>query len=148
MAVLAAELEGIRHGSVQVLQADLRAFDRLPELVATTVGHYGRLDALVNNASAFYPTLFDTTTPQQWDDLFAVNARAPFFLAQAAAPHLCAARGAVVNLGRSLRGASARRPRDVLGDQGRAGLADPRHGAGTGAAREGQRGGPRCDPVA
>ncbi|MBO9717412.1 MAG: pteridine reductase [Pseudoxanthomonas sp.] len=98
MAALAAELEGIRAGSVQVLQAELRVFDRLPELVAATVGHYGRLDALVNNASAFYPTPFGTTTPQQWDALFAVNARAPFFLAQAAAPHLRAVHGAIVNL--------------------------------------------------
>ena len=98
MVAVAAELEGIRAGSVHVLQADLRVFDRLPELVAATVGRYGRLDALVNNASAFYPTPFGTTTPQQWDDLFAANARAPFFLAQAAAPHLRAARGAVVNL--------------------------------------------------
>jgi len=98
MAALATELEGIRAGSVQVLQADLRAFDRLPELVAATVGRYGRLDALVNNASAFYPTPSGTTTPQQWDDLFAANARAPFFLVQAASPHLRAVHGAVVNL--------------------------------------------------
>jgi pteridine reductase len=33
-----------------------------------------------------------------WDDLFAANARAPFFLAQAAVPHLKASGGAIVNL--------------------------------------------------
>jgi pteridine reductase len=98
MRALAAELESARAGSVLVLQADLAEFDRLPELVAGTVGRYGRLDALVNNASAFFPTPFGATTPQQWDALFAVNARAPYFLAQAAAPHLRAARGAIVNL--------------------------------------------------
>jgi pteridine reductase len=98
MGALAAELEAARTGSVLVLQADLAEFDRLPELVASTVGRYGRLDALVNNASAFFPTPFGATTPQQWDALFAVNARAPYFLAQAAAPHLRAAHGAIVNL--------------------------------------------------
>ncbi|WP_372017560.1 pteridine reductase [Pseudoxanthomonas sp. 10H] len=98
VATLAGELDAIRPGSVHVLQADLREFDRLPELVAATVGRFGRLDALVNNASNFYPTPLGSTTPRQWDDLFAVNARAPFFLAQAAAPHLRAARGAIVNL--------------------------------------------------
>jgi pteridine reductase len=98
MRALAAELESARAGSVLVLQADLAEFDRLPELVAGTVGRYGRLDALVNNASAFFPTPFGATTPQQWDALFAVNARAPYFLAQAAAPHLRGARGAIVNL--------------------------------------------------
>ena len=98
LAALAAELEAVRPGSVQVLRADLADFDRLPELVAATVGRFGRLDALVNNASAFHPTPLGTVTPAQWDALFAVNARAPFFLAQAAAPHLRAARGGIVNL--------------------------------------------------
>ena len=95
---LAGELERARAGSAVVLQADLAQFDRLPELVAHTVGRFGRLDALVNNASAFFATPFGRATPDQWDTLFNANARAPFFLAQAAAPHLRAARGAIVNL--------------------------------------------------
>jgi pteridine reductase len=95
---LAAELESARPGSTLVQQADLADFDRLPELIAYTIGRYGRLDALVNNASGFAPTPIGTATPAQWDALFASNARAPFFLAQAAAPHLVAARGAIVNV--------------------------------------------------
>ncbi|MEG3184595.1 pteridine reductase [Novilysobacter erysipheiresistens] len=95
---LAAGLEANRAGSTLVLQADLAEFDRLPELVAQTVGRFGRLDALVNNASGFQPTPIGSVTPAQWDALFASNARAPFFLAQAAAPHLRASGGAIVNL--------------------------------------------------
>jgi pteridine reductase len=95
---LAAELEMLRPGSVHVQRADLAEFDRLPELVAQSIGRFGRLDGLVNNASAFYPTPIGSATPAQWDDLFAANARAPFFLAQAAAPHLRAAGGGIVNL--------------------------------------------------
>ncbi|MBU8977425.1 pteridine reductase [Lysobacter sp. MMG2] len=95
---LAAELEAARAGSTLLLQADLAQFDRLPELIALCVGRFGRLDALVNNASTFTPTPIGTATPTQWDALFASNARAPFFLAQAAAPHLRATRGAIVNL--------------------------------------------------
>ena len=98
MAALAAELNALRAGSVIAVQAELAAFDRLPELVARTVGRFGRLDALVNNASAFYPTPVGSVTPAQWDDLFASNARAPFFLSQAAAPHLKAAGGGIVNI--------------------------------------------------
>lgn len=98
MQALADELDAARPASTLKLQAELADFDRLPELVARTVGHFGRLDGLVNNASAFYPTPAGTTTPAQWDDLFAVNARAPFFLAQAAAPYLKAACGAIVNI--------------------------------------------------
>ena len=91
-------LERERPGSVLLLQADLAEFDRLPELVARTIGRFGRLDGLVNNASSFHPTPLGTVTPAQWDALFASNARAPFFLTQAASPHLRATRGAVVNL--------------------------------------------------
>lgn len=98
MAALVAQLEAERPGSVLALQADLAEYDRLPELVAQTLGRYGRLDALVNNASAFSPTPLGTITPADWDAQFLINARAPLILAQAAAPHLKAARGAIVNL--------------------------------------------------
>jgi len=98
MDALVAELEGVHTGSTLALQAELAEFDRLPELVARTVGHYGRLDALVNNASAYYATPLGEATPAQWDELFASNARAPFFLSQAAAPHLARSRGAIVNI--------------------------------------------------
>lgn len=98
MQALVAELDANRPGSVLPLHADLVEFDRLPELIARTVGHHGRLDALVNNASAYYATPIGQATPQQWDELFASNARAPFFLSQAAAPHLKASGGAIVNI--------------------------------------------------
>lgn len=98
MQALVAELEALRSGSTLAVQADLSEFDRLPELVAQAVGRFGRLDALVNNASAYYATPIGTVTPSQWDELFASNARAPFFLSQAAAPHLKASGGAIVNI--------------------------------------------------
>ncbi|WP_202841348.1 pteridine reductase [Luteimonas saliphila] len=96
--VLAAELEAARADSTLVLQADLAQFDRLPELVAQAVGRFGRLDALVNNAATFFPTQLGSVTPARWDALFAVNLRAPFFLSQAAAPHLAVTQGAILNL--------------------------------------------------
>ncbi|WP_313271845.1 pteridine reductase [Stenotrophomonas sp.] len=95
---LAFDLESERAGSVLAVQADLRDLSELPDMVEQVVSHFGRLDALVNNASNFYPTPLGQITPEQWDDLFAVNARAPLFLAQAAAPHLVRQRGAIVNL--------------------------------------------------
>ncbi|MCD9097228.1 pteridine reductase [Luteimonas fraxinea] len=96
---LAAELDAQRAGSVHVLQGDLADAAVLPTLVEDTVAHFGRLDALVNNAATFTPTAFDSTGADAFDALMATNARAPFLLAQAAAPHLRAARGAIVNIG-------------------------------------------------
>lgn len=95
---LIADLEAARPRSTLALQADLADAARLPELVAATLERLGRLDGLVNNASAFHATPLATVTPADWDELFAANARAPLFLGQAAAPHLAARHGAIVNL--------------------------------------------------
>jgi len=95
---LADALQAARPHSVLLLKAGLGEFDRLPELVARTIGRFGRLDAVVNNASGFGPATFGDIHPAHWDAMMAVNAKAPFFLAQAAAPHLRATRGAIVNL--------------------------------------------------
>ena len=95
---LIAELESARPESTLGLRADLTDVAKLAGLVAATLDRYGRLDALVNNASAFYPTPLGTATPAQWDELFAANVRAPFFLAQAAAPALAEHGGSIVNI--------------------------------------------------
>lgn len=95
---LAAELETARIDSTLVLQAELADVHALPALVDTTLARFGRLNALVNNASGFHPTPLGSATPAQWDELFSANAKAPFFLAQAAAPALRATHGAIVNL--------------------------------------------------
>ena len=91
-------LERERPGSTLALQADLVDVAQIAPLVDAAVGRFGRLDALVNNASAFYPTPIDAATPEHWDELFGANARAPFFLAKAAAPHLGDRAGAIVNI--------------------------------------------------
>jgi len=95
---LASALEARRAHSTLVLQADLADSAQLPGLVEAVVARFGRLDALVNNASIFHATPLGAITAAQCDDFFAVNARAPLLLAQAAAPHLKAAHGAIVNI--------------------------------------------------
>ena len=99
MAALVADLEAARAGSTLVLQAELGDPAAPGALVQAVQARFGRLDALVNNASSFRPTPVGEATPADWDELFASNARAPFFLAQAAAPLLREAGGAIVNLG-------------------------------------------------
>ena len=95
---LAAELEHKRADSTLLLAGELADIAALPKLVLRTVQRFGRLDALVNNASAFFPTGVGDTSEAQWDELFASNAKGPYFLAQAAAPHLRVANGCIVNL--------------------------------------------------
>ena len=95
---LMAELETQRANSTLALQADLADAERLPGLVAATLARFGRLDAVVNNASIFKATPAGTITAQASDAFFAVNARAPLLLAQAAAPHLKTSHGSIVNI--------------------------------------------------
>lgn len=95
---LADALEARRAHSTLMLQADLADSAQLPGLVDAVVTRFGRLDALVNNASIFHATPLGAITAAQCDEFFAVNARAPLLLAQAAAPHLKMAHGAIVNI--------------------------------------------------
>ena len=95
---LADELESQRLDSTLLLPADLADLNSLPAMTDTVLAHFGRLDALVNNASTFFPTPVGSATPQQWNELFASNAQAPFFLSQAATPALREAHGCIVNL--------------------------------------------------
>jgi pteridine reductase len=95
---LAASLNAVRAGSAAVVQGDLLDAPGLPRLVERAVAAFGRLDALVNNASSFYATPLGAIGPREWDDLIGTNLRAPLLLAQAAAPALRAARGSIVNI--------------------------------------------------
>jgi pteridine reductase len=71
--LLQAELNHIRSESVALIQADLLDLNKLPAMVDQTLQTFGRLDALVNNASSFFPTPVGDITAQAWDDLVGTN---------------------------------------------------------------------------
>jgi pteridine reductase len=95
---LQAELHNQRSESVLLLQADLLHTAKLTRMMQQIIDHYGRLDVLVNNASSFYPTPLGDVEEPEWEDLLGTNLKAPFFLSQAAAPHLSATQGCIINL--------------------------------------------------
>ena len=96
--MLADELNAQRADSVRVYQAELHNTAERQALVEFAEQVWGGIDALVNNASAFYATDVATTTEAQWDDLLASNLKTPFFLIQALAPILKSRQGCVVNI--------------------------------------------------
>jgi pteridine reductase len=95
---LQVELEKRRPKSVALVKGELLQVALLPGIVEDAAAAFGRLDVLVNNASSFYPTPVGTATEEQWEDLIGTNLKAPFFLAQAAAPHLKKTHGCIVNI--------------------------------------------------
>lgn len=85
-------------GTSSVVQADLRIVSECERLVDDVVKEQGGLFALVNSAAIMRRTPIGEVTTDEWDGMHAVNVRAPFFLAQRAAPALRAANGVVVNI--------------------------------------------------
>jgi len=96
--VLCAKLNSTRDDSSIVLQADLADTDRLPDLISEVIRWKDRLDVLVNNASAFYPTALAEVSESAWEDLMSSNLKAPLFLASAAADALKRSAGNIVNI--------------------------------------------------
>lgn len=77
-------------GKAETIATDLRSPDgphQLAERVRTIIG--GRLDVLVANAGIARAASIEETTVEDFDALFAVNVRAPFFLVQQLLPALC-----------------------------------------------------------
>ncbi len=96
--VLANELNRQRPGSVRLCQADLHDNVELQALADVAKQAWGGIDALINNASAFYATDMPVVTEAQWDDLLGSNLKSPFFLIQALTPVLKSRQGCVVNI--------------------------------------------------
>lgn len=92
------QLNKQRDKSVIVLRGDLLLPESEVVLVQQAVAAWGRLDVLVNNASRYYRTKIGKVTEYSWDDLMNCNLKAPFFLSQAAAPHLAAVSGVIINI--------------------------------------------------
>lgn len=95
---LQAELNQTRADSVAIMQANLLQTADLPKLIQATLQQFGRLDALVNNASSYYATPLGGISEAQWDELTGSNLKAPLFLSQAAADALFASQGCIVNI--------------------------------------------------
>jgi NAD(P)-dependent dehydrogenase (short-subunit alcohol dehydrogenase family) len=70
------------------------------KLVDATVSHFGRIDALVNNAATMKRGGIEDIDSETFDHIVAVNLKAPFLLIQSAMPHFRRqARGSVLNIG-------------------------------------------------
>lgn len=95
---LVARLNGERSNSATTIQSNLADAMQVENLAQVILDQFGRLDVLVNNASAFYSTAIGETNHQHWDDLIDTNLRAAFFLSQGLSHELTAREGAIINI--------------------------------------------------
>ncbi|WP_022976550.1 SDR family oxidoreductase [Nevskia ramosa] len=96
-AVLAGALNAQRADSAAVLAADLADDAAVAQLAVDAHARWGRLDALVNNASGYRRTPIGAITPALFDELISSNFKAPLLLIQACLP-LFGEHAAVVNI--------------------------------------------------
>jgi NAD(P)-dependent dehydrogenase (short-subunit alcohol dehydrogenase family) len=80
------------------IAADLATADACRDVVTQTVARLGRLDALCNVAGILKLAHAHEMATADWNLVLAVNLSAPFFLSQAALPHLIETSGAIVNV--------------------------------------------------
>jgi NAD(P)-dependent dehydrogenase (short-subunit alcohol dehydrogenase family) len=86
-------------GRALALRADLREAEAIEDAVARTAAELGPLGALVNNAAIYPSRPFLDVPIEEYEQVVAVNQRAYWIAAQAAArPMVRAGRGAIVNI--------------------------------------------------
>jgi pteridine reductase len=95
---LQAELNLHRADSAAIVHGDLLDIENIPKLVSATIGQFGRLDVLINNASTYYASELGDIDESKWHDLMGSNLKAPLFLSQAAATELRKNHGCIVNI--------------------------------------------------
>jgi 3-oxoacyl-[acyl-carrier protein] reductase len=80
------------------VECDVTDRDAVDALVDATVGEFGGLDVLVNNAGASFVAGFDDISPNGWKTIVEINLTGTYHCTQAAAEHLQDGGGSVVNL--------------------------------------------------
>lgn len=78
---------------------DVRKEKMIVRAVDKILEHFGQVDVLVNNAGVFQTATLEEITAEQWDEVFAVNVRAPFLVSKYCIPALRATHGRIINMG-------------------------------------------------
>ena len=79
-----AEIEAVGVKAITVT-ANLAEPGEIEAMFAAVESQWGRLDVLVNSAASFQRQAFEAVTVEDWDQVLAVNLRAPFLCSQHAA---------------------------------------------------------------
>lgn len=97
-AQLAERFNQARPNSAALIQGELSDVSEIEAIANQALSIWGRLDALINNASSFYPTPIGEARIGDWDNLMNSNAKGPFFLSQALSSELKKNSGNIINI--------------------------------------------------
>ena len=97
-AKLVDELNDLRENSAIKIQADLKKKECYSMLIKTALYFTGKIDVLINNASAFYPTPLNDINEKKWNELININLKAPLFISKLAAESLKENNGCIINI--------------------------------------------------
>lgn len=97
-AKLVEKFNTVRPDSAHSLRANLAFPDEVSVLAQKALAWKGHIDILINNASSFYPTRFELTKQEEWDELIGSNLRGAYFLAKAISSSIKNRQGSIVNL--------------------------------------------------
>jgi pteridine reductase len=95
---LADQMNAERFNSAMLVQANLDNANEVEKLVAKIQSNNISIDALINNASTFYPTPIGTFSEENWDALMGSNLKAPLFLIQSFHKQLKKNKGFIINI--------------------------------------------------
>lgn len=80
-------------------ECDLRRPESAKDAVENVLKRFRQIDLLINNAGVFETANIEAITAEQWDEVFAVNVRAPFLVSQSCIPSLRSSGGRIINMG-------------------------------------------------
>ena len=85
---VADEINATRSGAAVIVKADVSTVESCKYLLDETLKAFGKIDILVLNAGIMILNTLREVDEKQFDDSFLINVKGPFFLVQAAEPHL------------------------------------------------------------
>ncbi|GAA4880843.1 pteridine reductase [Ferrimonas pelagia] len=95
---LMTELNRARPDSAAVITGSLSEPTQIIAIAEQAIAHWGRIDLLINNASAFYPTPIGEIDDSHWHEIVGSNMQGPLLLSQALSRELHRHQGAIVNM--------------------------------------------------
>jgi len=95
---LASKMNSERSNSAMLIQANLDDANEVEKLAEKILSKNGTIDALINNASTFYPTPIGTFSEENWNALMGSNLKAPLFLIQLLHKELEKNKGFIINV--------------------------------------------------